>query len=78
VTGTTAHSDPGRTVAELSAWIATGQVRVTTVERIEAAGGRVIPTRRNAIQPYHVTITGLTLEELDAVFDPPLPNPCPV
>jgi hypothetical protein len=75
ITGTTAYSEPGKTIAELSAYIASGEVRVSSIARIKAAGGNVIPTRRNAMQPYHVTITGLTLEQLDAVFDPPSPNP---
>jgi hypothetical protein len=75
VTGTTAHSEPGKTIAELSASSATGQVRVSSTERIRAAGGDVLPTRRCPVQPYHVTVTGLTLEQLDAVFDPPMPSP---
>jgi len=29
------------------------------------------------MQPYHATITGMTLEQLDAVFDPPIPTPAP-
>jgi hypothetical protein len=75
ITGTTAHSGPGKTVAELAASTATPQVRVSSVERIRAAGGDVIPTRRGPIQPYHVTVTGLSLEQLDTVFDPPIPSP---
>jgi hypothetical protein len=75
VTGTTAHSEPGKTVAELARSTATGQVRVSSVERIRAAGGDVLPTRRNPVQPYHVTVTGLALEQLDAVFGPPTPSP---
>jgi hypothetical protein len=75
ITGTTAHSDPGKTVAELGASTATALVRVSSVERIRAAGGDVIPTRRGPIQPYHVTVTGLSLEQLAAVFDPPIPSP---
>jgi hypothetical protein len=75
VTGTTAHSEPGKTVEELALSTASSQIRVTSIGRIRAAGGDVIPTRRNAMQPYHVTITGLTLEQLDAVFDPPIPSP---
>jgi hypothetical protein len=27
------------------------------------------------VQPYHVTVTGLSLQQLDAVFDPPIPSP---
>jgi hypothetical protein len=75
ITGTTAHSDPGKSVAELAASTATPLVRVSSVERIRVAGGDVIPTRRGPIQPYHVTVTGLSLEQLDAVFDPPIPSP---
>jgi len=75
ITGTTAHSEPGKAVAELAASTATPQVRVSSVERIRAAGGDVIPPRRGPVQPYHVTVTGLTLEQLNAVFDPPIPSP---
>jgi hypothetical protein len=75
ITGTTAHSEPGKAVAELAARTVTPQVRVSSVERIRAAGGDVIPTRRGPVQPYHVTVTGLILEQLDAVFDPPIPSP---
>jgi hypothetical protein len=75
VTGTTVHSEPGKTVAELAAWTATPQVRVSSVQRIQATGGDVVPTRRNPMQPFHATVTGLTLEQLDAVFDPPIPSP---
>jgi hypothetical protein len=77
ITGSSAHCEPGRSVAELSQWIAHAMVRVSTVERIQAAGGSVIPTQRSAAQPYHVTITGLTPEQFHAVFDPPIPNPSP-
>jgi hypothetical protein len=72
LTGTTAHSEPGKTVAELAASTATAQVRVSSVERIRAAGGNVILSRRNPMQQYHMTVTGLTLEELDGMFDPPI------
>jgi hypothetical protein len=75
ITGTTAHSEPGKSAAELSASIATPQVRVSSIDRIRAAGGNVIPTRRSHIQPYHVTVTGLSLEQLDEVFGPPIPSP---
>lgn len=75
VTGTTVHSEPGKTVAELAAWTATTSVRVSSVERIRAAGGDVIPTRRGPAQPYHATLTGLSLDQLDTVFDPPIPSP---
>jgi hypothetical protein len=75
VTGTTAHSEPEKTITELCAYIASEEVRLSSIERILAAGGNVIPTQRNAMQPYHVTITGLPPEQLDAVFDLPITNP---
>ena len=75
ICGTTAHSEPGQTVAELATSTATPQLRVSSVERIRAAGGDVVPTRRGPGQPYHVTVTGLSLEQLDAVFDPPVSIP---
>jgi hypothetical protein len=74
ITGTTAHSEPRKTVAELAASTATSHIRVSSTDRIRAVGGNVIPTRRDSMQPYHVTVTGLTLEQLDAVFDPPIPS----
>ena len=75
VTGTTVHSESGKTVAELAEWTGTPQIRVSSVERIRAAGGDVVPTRRNPMQPYHATVTGLSLDQFDAVFDPPIPSP---
>lgn len=75
ITGTSANSEPGKTIAELSAGIHNSQIRTSTVERIQQAGGAVIPTRRFAANPFHVTVTGLTLQQLDAVFDPPMRNP---
>jgi hypothetical protein len=75
ITGSSASSEPGKTVAELSVGIPNGQVRVTTTEAIAAAGGAVVPSRRTPANPHHVTITGLTVAQLDAVFGPPVPNP---
>jgi hypothetical protein len=60
---------------ELSEGIPNGQVRVSTVEEIQAAGGDVIPTRRSPSNQNHVTVTGLSLGELDSVFGLPIPNP---
>ncbi len=75
VTGTTVHSEPEKTVAELAVWTALPFVRVSSIARIRAAGGDVVPTRRNPMQPFHATVTGLSLEQLDEVFDPPVPSP---
>jgi RHS repeat-associated protein len=75
ITGSSASSEPGKTAGQLSAGIPNGQVRISSTEAIEAAGGMVIPTRRSPNNPYHVTITGLTLEQIDGVFGPPIKNP---
>ena len=76
LTGTSAQSAPGLTVEELSRYVPNPQVRVTTTEAIVAAGGTVVPTPfPDKNLPYHVTITGLTLEQLDALFARPIPNP---
>ena len=75
ISGSSASSEPGKTVTELCVGIPSRQVRVTTTEQIAAAGGAVIPTRRTPASPYHVTITGLTVAQLNAVFGPPISNP---
>lgn len=48
---------------------------MSSTERIRAADGDVVPTRRNPMQTYHATVTGLMLGQFDTVFDPPVPNP---
>jgi hypothetical protein len=50
------------------------QVGVTTVGRIRAAGGEVIPkpTRRN---PHHAVLKGLTPDQAARLFQPTAPNP---
>jgi hypothetical protein len=76
LTGTSAQSAPGLTVEELSRYVPNPQVRVTTTEAIVAAGGTIVPTPYpDKNLPYHVTITGLTLEQLDALFARPITNP---
>ncbi len=51
ISGSSASSEPGLTVAALSAGIPNGQVRVTTTEVIQGAGGNVIATRRRRAEP---------------------------
>jgi hypothetical protein len=54
----------------LGADYANNQVRVMTVEKIQNAGGAILPTRRTPDNPYHVTVTNLSVEELNNVFGP--------
>ena len=74
LTGSSAQSAEGLTVEQLSMWIANAQIRVSSTEAITLAGGTVVPTPLPGL-PHHVTITGLTLAQLHAVFGPPQPNP---
>lgn len=73
VVGVSAESAPGLTVAELAANLPHGRVGVTTVGRIRAAGGDVIPTRGRS--PNHATVTGLDADELSRLLNPTVPNP---
>ena len=73
VTGVSVESAAGRTAAELAAPIPHGQVGVTTVGRVRAAGGDVIPTSGRS--PNHATLTGLTPERASELLTPTVPNP---
>lgn len=73
VTGVSVHSSAGAGVEELSAGIPHGQVGVTTVGQVRAAGGDVIPTSGRS--PHHATLTGLTPEQMSGLLTPTVPNP---
>lgn len=73
VTGVSVHSAPGETVESLAVGIPNGQVGVTTVGRVRAAGGDVIRTRGRS--PHHATLTGLTPEQISGLLTPTVPNP---
>ena len=73
VVGVSAESAPGLTVAELAAKLPHGRVGGTTVGRVRAAGGDVIPTRGRS--PNHSTVTGLSGGELSRLLTPTIPNP---
>lgn len=51
-----------------------GQIGVTTVGKIRAAGGNDIPSRTRG-NPYHATLSGLTPEKASELFRPTTPNP---
>jgi hypothetical protein len=82
IEGVSVNAAPGVSVEELTApnphtgypGIPHNQVGVTTVGAIRAAGGDVVPspTRTN---PYHATLSGLTLEQASQLFRPTVPNP---
>jgi hypothetical protein len=73
VTGVSVHSAPGATVEELAEGIRNGQIGVTTVGEVRAAGGDVVVTSGRS--PHHATLTGLTADEISALLTPTEPNP---
>src|SRR5437867_836798 len=73
ITGFSAECGEGLSVGQLSAFIPHGQVGVTTVGQIRAAGGNVV--RTSGRTPHHVTVTGLDPEEASPLFTPTIPNP---
>src|SRR5207249_3790730 len=73
VTGVSVESASGLTVAEVAARIPHGQIGVTTVGKVRAAGGDVIRTTGKS--PNHATLTGLSPEEASKLLTPTLANP---
>jgi hypothetical protein len=61
-------------VEELSRGIENTQIGVTTVSKIEAAGGKVTPTP-TARNPYHSDLGGITAEKAHELFTPTRRNP---
>ena len=73
VTGVSVESAAGATVEQLAAAVPHGQVGMTTVGIIRAAGGDVV--RTSGRSPNHATLTGLTPEQASQLLRPPVPNP---
>jgi len=73
VTGVSVNSADGATLAELATGIPHGQVGLTTVGRVRAAGGDVI--RTSGRSSHHATLTGLTPEQISGLLTPTIPNP---
>jgi RHS repeat-associated protein len=69
------NTGAGATVEELSENIPHRQIGVTTVGQIEQAGGQVILTRDDPLNPYHCDICGLTPQQGSELFRPTRPNP---
>lgn len=74
--GVSVNSAPGRTVQELSGGIKNGQVGVTTVGNIRAAGGDVVPDLiTNPNNPFHCTMCGITAGKASDLLRPTIRNP---
>jgi len=73
VTGVSVECAEGIAVAELTATIPHGQIGVTTVGAIRAAGGDVV--RTSGRSPHHATLVGLSPEEASRLLTPTIPNP---
>ncbi|WP_143135386.1 hypothetical protein [Burkholderia ubonensis] len=72
--GASVQSSNNGTVQTLSIPFKNGQVGVTTVADIEAAGGKIVydGTSHN---PNHATVSGLTARKLQGLFTPTIKNP---
>ncbi|HUR54296.1 MAG TPA: hypothetical protein VMZ71_09200 [Gemmataceae bacterium] len=73
VTGVSVHSAGSVELSDLAAGIPHGQLGVTTVGEIRAAGGDVV--RTSGRSPHHATLTGLTPEQMSSLLTPTVPNP---
>jgi hypothetical protein len=73
VTGASVECTEGMSVEELAAAIPHGQIGVTTVGAIRAAGGDVVRTSGRG--PHHATLIGLSPEEASRLLTPAIPNP---
>ena len=72
VTGVSVESAADVSVVELARAIPHGQIGVTTVGEVRKAGDVIRTSGRN---PYHATLTGLTLERASKLLTPTSPNP---
>jgi hypothetical protein len=80
--GVSVYAAPGLSVKELTApdpetgflGLPHNRVGVTTVGKIRALGGDVVPSpRKNS--PTHATLSGLTAEQASSLFRPTVKNP---
>lgn len=72
-TGVSVECSAGLSVEELAATLPHGQVGVTTVGAIRAAGGDVVQTSGRSAN--HATVIGVRAEELSGLLTPTVPNP---
>ncbi len=73
VTGVSVESAAGLSVKELAASIPHGQVGVTKVGAVRAAGGDVVGTSGRS--PHHATLTGLSPDQASRLLTPTVSNP---
>jgi hypothetical protein len=73
VTGVSVECEAERSVEELAAALPHGQIGVTTVGEVRAAGGDVI--RTSGRSPYHATLVGLNAEDVSRLLTPTTANP---
>jgi hypothetical protein len=73
VVGVSVESAAGATVEQLAAAVPHGQVGVTTVGQVRAAGGDVV--RTSGRSPNQATLTGLTPEQASRLLTPTVPIP---
>lgn len=73
VTGISVECEVELSEKELSVAIPHGQIGVTTVKAVRAAGGDVIRTLGRS--PYHATLTGLNPSAISSLLNPTKPNP---
>ena len=76
--GASVQSFPGKSIQELSQrqWVPQNQIGVTTLDRIRALGGDVVPDPSNW-NPYHATLRGIGAVQAQQLFTPTIPNPNP-
>lgn len=72
--GVSVNSAPGATIEQLTSTIPNKQVGVTTVDKIRAAGGNVIPSP-TPNNPFHCTMCGITPAQAEKLFTPTIRNP---
>jgi len=75
VTGASVECAEGMSVEALAGAIPHGQIGVTTVGAIRAAGGDVV--RTSGRSPHHATLIGLTPEAASRLLTPTVANPAP-
>jgi hypothetical protein len=73
VTGASVERAEGVSLEDLAAAIPHGQVGVTTVGAIRAAGGDVV--RTSGRSPHHATLIGLSPDEASRLLTPTVPHP---
>ena len=73
ITGVSVECGEAMPVEELTTVVPHGQIGVTTVGAIRAAGGDVV--RTSGRSPQHATLIGLSPEEASRLLTPTIPNP---